>query len=114
MHFLYDCRLHELGVARFGEEFAQFGQSQINDLLARFLDQSFRRTYDEFHIAALAVHCGTLILIRGHAYRAAVATDSALSIRSRPPEQFRFVKHPLDSAVQQYRVFEIADLAVEP
>src|SRR5438067_3532286 len=75
----------------FGEEFGQLFQSDVDDLLPGFIDQRLRRTYYQFYVAPL--------LFRQ---------------RIRSSLQLRFVKHPLDSPIEQDRVLKFSNLAIEP
>ena len=44
--------LHEIGLAGGREELADFGERKVDDLGARFLDESFRRAHDQLDVAA--------------------------------------------------------------
>jgi hypothetical protein len=83
--------------ARGREEFADFGERQVDDFGARFVDQGFRGADDEFDVAA-----------GGFAIRSSFVRAHGLQLQS------RFVEHPLDGAVEQDGVVEVGDLAVEP
>ena len=52
VNFFDDGGFHERGFAGGGKEFADFGESEIDDFGARFFDEGFRGADDEFDVAA--------------------------------------------------------------
>src|SRR5215468_947480 len=93
VHFLDHRRLYEICLVGAGEEFADFTQSEIDNLGAGFFNQCLRRADDQFDIAACAP---SIFILRAHGLEP------------------RLVKHPLDRAIEQHRMIEICDLAIKP
>ena len=52
MKFFDDCGFHEIGFAGGREKFADFGESEVDDFGAGFVDERFRGADDEFDVAA--------------------------------------------------------------
>ena len=91
MHFLDHGGFQQLRLPSSGEEFSQLFQRQIYNLSPRLLDQTFRTAHDQFNITAFSV----------------LPSFSYLN-------QTRLVKHPLNRAVEENGMIEIADDPVEP
>ena len=90
MNFFHDGCLGQFGVAHSRKEVAEFSNRQIDNLLARLVNQRLRRANDQFEITAGIAQLAPRI------------------------QDFRFLKHPLDRSLQQDGMFERCDLAVEP
>src|SRR5208282_2838681 len=90
-------------IARSGKKLLRFLHRHVDDLCFRLFNQAPGAAYDQLNVAAVAV-IPRFVLASSNVARFFAATFN----------EPRFMKHPLDGAVEQNGVIEFADLTIKP